>query len=185
METIVNIIDLEATCWEGNPPHGMANEIIEIGICTLDLKTLERNEKRSLIVKPRHSSISQFCTELTGWTQTDIDAGMSFAQACKILERDYQSHSRPWLSWGEYDRKQLQRESAAKGVSYPVGKRHINAKAAFARARNHGKKLGMDSAFNLLGWSLEGRHHNGADDAWNIARIVAELLRANELEPLL
>jgi inhibitor of KinA sporulation pathway (predicted exonuclease) len=40
----------------------------------------------------------------------------------------------------------------------------------------------MDGAIKLLGWTLEGRHHNGADDAWNIARIVAEMLRTNELE---
>ncbi len=181
METIVNIIDLEATCWEGSPPHGMANEIIEIGICILNLETLERSEKRSIVVKPKHSSISPFCTELTGWTQTDVDAGISFAQACQILERDYYSRSRTWLSWGEYDRKQFERESVAKGVQNPVGKKHINAKAAFGQARNHGKKLGMDGALKLLGWTLEGRHHNGADDAWNIARIVAELIRTDSL----
>jgi inhibitor of KinA sporulation pathway (predicted exonuclease) len=181
MSHFVNIIDLEASCWDGTPPPGMVNEIIEIGICSLDLETLERSEKRSIVIKPMYSSISEFCTELTGWTQAEIDAGISFAEACKILERDYQSHTRTWLSWGEYDRKQLERESAAKGVRNPVGKKHINAKAVFGRARNHGKKLGMDGALKLLGWTLEGRYHNGADDAWNIARIVAELLRNNEL----
>jgi inhibitor of KinA sporulation pathway (predicted exonuclease) len=176
MNTFVNIIDLEATCWDGETPPGMRNEIIEIGICTINLETLERNEKRSIVIKPMHSSISEFCTELTGWTQAEVDAGISFADACKILERDYHSHTRTWLSWGEYDRKQLERESAAKGVRNPVGKNHINAKVAFGRARNHGKKIGMDGALRLLGWELEGRHHNGADDAWNIARIVAEML---------
>jgi inhibitor of KinA sporulation pathway (predicted exonuclease) len=181
MSLFVNIIDLEASCWDGNPPPGMVNEIIEIGICTINLETLERSEKRSIVVKPMHSSISEFCTELTGWTQADVDAGISFAEACKILERDYQSHTRTWLSWGEYDRKQLERESTAKGVRNPAGKHHTNAKAAFGKTYNHGKKMGMTQALELLEWPLEGRHHNGADDAWNIARIVAEMLRTQKL----
>jgi inhibitor of KinA sporulation pathway (predicted exonuclease) len=182
MGLFVNIIDLEATCWDGNPPPGMVNEIIEIGICTLDLETFERGEKRSILVKPMHSSISEFCTELTGWTQAQVDAGINFAEACKILERDYHSHTRTWLSWGEYDRKQLERESIAKGVRNPVGQHHTNAKAAFGEAYNHGKKIGMAQALELLNWPLEGRHHNGADDAWNIARIVAEMYRTQKLK---
>ncbi len=182
MGQLLNVIDLEATCWEGKPPAGQTHEIIEIGVCVLNTATLERSQKRSLVVKPRHSSVSEFCTELTGWTPEAVSAGMDFAEACQILEQEYESHTRTWLSWGEYDRKQLERESAAKGVRNPLGKDHINAKAIFGSARNHGKKLGMAEALAFLGWELEGRHHNGADDAWNIAGIVADLLREHQLE---
>ena len=32
------VVDLEATCWEGyNAPAGQKNEILEIGVCLLDL----------------------------------------------------------------------------------------------------------------------------------------------------
>ena len=34
------VIDVEATCWEGNPPPGQTSEIIEIGLCVLDVPTL-------------------------------------------------------------------------------------------------------------------------------------------------
>ena len=27
------VVDIEATCWEGKPPAGEQNEIIEVGIC--------------------------------------------------------------------------------------------------------------------------------------------------------
>ena len=46
------VIDLEATCWEGKAPEGMRSEIIEIGICPLELHTGRRLEKRSILVRP-------------------------------------------------------------------------------------------------------------------------------------
>nr|MDQ2829840.1 DNA polymerase III [Chloroflexota bacterium] len=33
----VVVIDVESTCWEGAPPVGEESEIIEIGVCTLDV----------------------------------------------------------------------------------------------------------------------------------------------------
>jgi len=36
------VIDIEATCWEGDPPEGQAAEIIEIGVCVLDVTTGQR-----------------------------------------------------------------------------------------------------------------------------------------------
>ena len=34
------VVDVEATCWEGDPPPGQISEIIEIGLCVLDVATL-------------------------------------------------------------------------------------------------------------------------------------------------
>jgi len=36
------VLDVESTCWDGPPPPGEENEIIEIGICTLEVATGER-----------------------------------------------------------------------------------------------------------------------------------------------
>lgn len=38
------VVDLESTCWEGSPPAGMTSEIIEIGLCVVDVARLERIE---------------------------------------------------------------------------------------------------------------------------------------------
>jgi inhibitor of KinA sporulation pathway (predicted exonuclease) len=35
--------------------------------------------------------------------------------------------------------------------------------------------MGMARALTHAGIPLEGRHHNGADDAWNIAALVLRL----------
>ena len=65
MTNKIIIIDLEATCWEGIPPQGEVSEIIEIGICLLDTLTGEISNNRGILVKPTHSKISPFCTQLT------------------------------------------------------------------------------------------------------------------------
>ena len=59
------VIDLEATCWEGKPPPGEISEIIEIGICVLDQATGAIDKNRGILIKPVHSAISPFCTQLT------------------------------------------------------------------------------------------------------------------------
>lgn len=173
----LNIIDLEATCWEGDPPPNQHSEIIEIGVTVLNLDTLERKQKRGILVRPEHSEVSAFCTELTGWTAAALSTGLSFAGACDVLRRDYHADSRPWASWGDYDRKQLQAQCAASGVPYPLSGRHINAKKVFTEARGLKKRPGMAQALELVGLPLEGRHHNGADDAWNIAALMARLVQ--------
>ena len=56
------VIDLESTCWEGPPPLGQVSEIIEVGLVVVDVATLTRGEKRSILVKPVKSQVSEFCT---------------------------------------------------------------------------------------------------------------------------
>src|SRR5690606_29635528 len=99
------IVDIEATCWEGNPPSGQESEIIEIGICTLSLESGEVGEKHSILVRPQRSTVSEFCTKLTTLTQEQVDKGVSFETACQILRDQFDSANRVWGSWGDYDRK--------------------------------------------------------------------------------
>ena len=173
---LLNIIDLEATCWEDQPPPGQVSEIIEIGVCVLNLETLERSQGRSLLIRPTRSEVSEFCTRLTGHSAQTLAAGMTLAEACTLLRREYQADSRSWASWGDYDRKMLRAQCEHFGVPYPLSRRHTNAKKAFTEGYVLKKRPGMAQALSRLGLPLEGRHHSGADDAWNIAGIVARLL---------
>lgn len=174
---VILVVDLESTCWEGSPPEGQASEIIEVGLCTVDLQTLERTEKRSFLVKPVQSEISDFCTELTTLTpDMFVDAG-TLADAAKILKKEYRSKDRLWASWGDYDRRQFERVCKDQSVGYPFGPSHLNVKSLFAAASGSGHELGLDGAYNQLGLELEGTHHRGDDDAWNIARVLCRLLK--------
>ena len=176
-ERLLNVIDVEATCWKDMPPPGAVNEIIEIGVCVVDTVTWERVLKRSIMVRPQRSSVSAFCTELTGITQAQADAGLSFADACGVLRDELHADSREWASWGDYDRKQFERQCSAGRVAYPFSGRHTNAKVPFTAAFQLRKRPGMAQALQVAGLPLEGRHHSGADDAWNIAALIIELAR--------
>ena len=54
--TPIIVIDLEATCWEGLPPKGQVNEIIEIGICVLDTTTCQVTGNKGILVRPERSA---------------------------------------------------------------------------------------------------------------------------------
>lgn len=172
---LLNVVDVEATCWEGTPPPGAVSEIIEIGLTVVDLAAGERVGRHRILVRPARSSVSDFCTELTGLTQEEVDSGLGFAEACEVLAAGHRAGIRPWASWGDYDRHQFTRQCAAARVAYPFGQRHTNAKAVFTEARGLRKRPGMAQALVLAGLPLEGRHHRGEDDAWNIAALVLGL----------
>ncbi|MGW1105155.1 exonuclease domain-containing protein [Streptomyces sp. NPDC002540] len=185
---LLNVIDIEATCWDGQPPPGAVSEIIEIGLTVVDLRTADgvspaRTELRArgrvarhrILVRPARSTVSAFCTELTGLTQAEVDTGVSFAEACRLLAAEHESGTRPWASWGDYDRNQFTRQCQATGTRYPFGHRHTNAKLPFTSAHGLRKRPGMAQALKVAGLPLEGRHHSGADDAWNIAALILEV----------
>ncbi|GAB4313667.1 MAG: 3'-5' exonuclease [Phototrophicales bacterium] len=173
----VVVVDIEATCWRKSPPPGEQNEIIEVGVCWLNLENYTPSHKRSLIVRPTRSKVSDYCTKLTTLTQEQVDKGMSFAEACAVLQRDYQTKSFPWVSWGNYDRKMFQAQCASFNVPYPFSEHHINLKDRHANLMNNGKRIGMTRALTQLGLELVGTHHRGHDDAWNIARILGVMLK--------
>ncbi|MGO1052809.1 exonuclease domain-containing protein [Crossiella sp. CA198] len=211
---LLNVIDVEATCWPGTPPPGQVSEIIEIGLTVVNLATAQRLRKHRILVRPRQSAVSEFCTELTGLTQTEVDTGVDFAEACALLATEHAAAERAWTSWGDYDRKQFHRQctptaspsgsrqtnahplnphhtatqplspphTAAHRLSpphtaaYPLSPRHTNAKAVFTTAFGLRRPAGMARALEIAGLPLQGRHHRGDDDSWNIAALVLCLL---------
>jgi inhibitor of KinA sporulation pathway (predicted exonuclease) len=172
---LLNVVDVEATCWDGNPPPGQVSEIVEIGLTVVDIIAGIRVSRHRIIVRPQRSAVSAFCSDLTGLTQADVDTGVEFREACRTLAVEHDAGTRGWASWGDYDRKQFLRQCQATGTDYPFGPHHINAKALFAASVGLRRPVGMARALELAGLPLEGRHHRGDDDAWNIAALVLHL----------
>lgn len=170
----VLVVDVEATCWEADPPPGETSEIIEIGVCELDVASGERLGKHSILVRPERSTVSPFCTSLTTLTAEQVSSGVTYAEACALLRKDFRSHDRVWASFGDYDRKQFERQG-----TYPFGPRHVNVKTLFALSRVLPREVGLAGALKLAGFPLEGTHHRGDDDAWNIAALLGGILRSS------
>jgi inhibitor of KinA sporulation pathway (predicted exonuclease) len=171
------VVDIESTCWENSPPPGQTSEIIEVGLCPVEVPTLRRLEKRSILVRPEHSQISPFCSELTSLAPEMFAEAGTLAEAVRILRDEYDSRDRLWASWGDYDRQQFERVCRQTGVDYPFGPSHLNIKPLFAAVAGQPRELGLERAYTHLGWSMEGRHHRGHDDAWNTAAILCLLLK--------
>jgi inhibitor of KinA sporulation pathway (predicted exonuclease) len=82
-QELLNVVDVEATCWAGEPPDWLggakqASEVIEIGLTVVDLAAGQRLARHKILVRPQRSAVSDFCTELTGLTQAEVDSGVSF-----------------------------------------------------------------------------------------------------------
>ena len=169
------VVDLETTC-EDQTGEGLPREVIEVGVCSLDLRAGDIMERESILVRPAFSKVSAFCTKLTTLTQEQVEAGISFAEACALLEERYKTKRRVWASYGDFDRNQFKRECRSKGIPYPFGPRHINVKTLFALRHRLTQEVGMDEALRRLGLELIGIHHRGMDDAHNVARILYTLI---------
>lgn len=178
----VLILDLETTCWApGEKPENQESEIIEIGICKLNCKSLKIYDKMSLIVRPENSTVSPYCQELTGLSQEVVEKGVTLFRACEFLKEEYQSNKRSWASWGAYDKHILETQCKLKNVSFPLTNRHINVKPLFSIIFNLPHDYNVINALKLLKMNFEGRQHRGGDDAYNVAKIFAECLRGGPL----
>ena len=174
----VVVVDVEATCWDGKPPPGEHNEIIEIGACLLDVATLTRSDKRGWFVRPERSTVSPFCTELTTIRPENVANAPTLFEVLAQMQDELDAKNRPWASYGDYDRRQFEKDCKAKSVRYPFGPAHLNVKNLAAFALGHTRPMGMAGALKELGIPLEGTHHRGVDDAWNIAAVLAAVLKA-------
>lgn len=186
------VVDVEATCWETPAEqNGRPNEVIEIGICELDLRTGEIRSARSYPIKPSFTTVSEFCTRLTGWTQDKLNDAPTIKQTLLEIRRDYAlTRFDTWWSYGEYDRFKLSGTSKASistlyGVPFNIQpadnpfdqmRAHFNVKTLFAMRHHLSKEVGMATALELLKEPLEGQHHSGRDDAYNTAKIVRYVL---------
>jgi inhibitor of KinA sporulation pathway (predicted exonuclease) len=175
------VVDVESTCWKGSPPPGEVSEIIEVGIALVG--TCRENRRGEVIdfgsylVKPAHSVVSEFCTSLTGITQTMVDSlGEPFIDVCQDFMQRFKSHQRVWTSRGDYDRTMFESEVQRWYTTYPFSKTHINLKSLFALQRGFNKEVGMSEALSYEGLKLAGQHHRGGDDAKNIAKLVDRIL---------
>lgn len=170
------VIDLEATCDEPKPSWD--GEITEIGVAILDCNTLEIVERHTTFVVPTNTPITAFCTRLTTITPEMVsvkNGARPFPEAINWL-KNLGAKNRVWASWGDYDRKQFERQCRAENVPYPFGPGHINVKTLFALAKGMSRGIGAKEATEYCDMVWEGTHHRGLDDAVNIARVLGHVL---------
>jgi inhibitor of KinA sporulation pathway (predicted exonuclease) len=177
-EGILAIVDFEATCCDKNSFPREEMEIIEIGSVAVEAATGNLLSEFCTFIRPvRHPLLTGFCKELTTITQEHVDAAPAFADALAAFSAWLARFGKPdFCSWGDYDRKQLEKDCAFHEVPFPFTTGHRNLKAEFSESIGSKKRFGLGQALDRLGLSFEGSAHRGIDDAKNIARVYKEIL---------
>ncbi|SRR5258708_322472 len=180
MPDTILCIDINATCWERplEQPPGQKNEIIEIGYVPLSIIKLTIGEPKTIIIRPKTSKVSQFCTRITGITQEEVDIGISFKDACQKLIKENDSLKFPYVSYGLYDKKHLEYQCADTKTVYPFSKgMHWNFRDMFARMMGLEHDVSLAIAVKMLGLEFDGVYHRSQFDALNTARVMVECFK--------
>lgn len=168
------VIDIECTCWSRDEqPPDERQEIIEIGIGLIDPRTgaWERTPK-SYPIFPYHSTVSDYCTALTGWTTATLpDCMHTFDAVLPQIVEEWHPERYPWASWGDFDRAVFQIECAFWRETYPFGRCHFDLSQLFALMRGT-RKRGVAKAHKILGLDLVPPHHRADSDVRSIGQIV-------------
>lgn len=170
------IVDLEATCWEGNADRERM-ETIEIGAVLLPTSTGPATAEFSRFVRPIAAPIlSPFCISLTSIQQSDVDTADYFWTVFPEFVQWIGPEPFTLCSWGAYDLNQFRTDCLRHKMTLPSSfERHINLKKEFAHWKGV-RPCGMHAALDLLSLPLQGQHHRAIDDVRNIAVIASLLL---------
>ena len=153
-------------------------EIIEIGAVRVSARSGEIESEFQSFVKPvRNSVLTSFCRELTTITQADVDEAPSYPEV-RVTFADWLNEEPKYdfCSWGDYDRKQFEKDSVVHQVPYPFSGQHRNLKKEFSTALSEKKRYGLGMAIRRIGLEFDGTAHRGIDDARNIAKVYRFLL---------
>ncbi|WP_246141950.1 3'-5' exonuclease [Hyella patelloides] len=129
--------------------------------------------------------MTDFCLGLTSITQQQVENAPLSQKAIAYFQQWLGKYSNfIFGSWGDYDRKQFQKDSKFHKLPYPIDSEQINLKKLFSANQGFSYTHGMAKALNLAGINLEGIHHRGIDDAKNIARLMPYILGREKIKYL-
>lgn len=177
------VLDFEATCWENNDNH----EIIEWPMALLNLSESKIQREFRTFICPDERVLSDFCRNLTGITQEQVDNGVFFPVALDAALEWMNDIPRPimFLTCGNWDLKTMLPKDLLQWSKYlapdaienaKVFNNWKNIKDLFkARFPLYLGATDIPSMCAHLGIEMIGRLHSGMDDTRNLARIVLEL----------
>ncbi|XP_062398377.1 ERI1 exoribonuclease 2 [Sardina pilchardus] len=190
------IIDFESTCWREKNNYGQ--EIIEFPAVLLNTSTGAVESEFHTYVQPQeHPFLSEFCTELTGITQAQVEAGVPLAICLSrftrwlhslqqergvVFLKDGKAPLAPgcpcaFVTWSDWDLGVcLLYECKRKQICKPeVLNSWIDLRATYKLFYNR-KPKGLNGALQDLGIEFSGREHSGLDDARNTARLAWRMM---------
>jgi inhibitor of KinA sporulation pathway (predicted exonuclease) len=180
------VLDFEATCIE-SPDVLEPLEIIEFPSVLLavsaDAKVLTVMSEFQSYVKPKaNPTLTPFCTQLTGITQSIVDGGVPFLEAlashtrwlADSLGEAPTSDNILFVTCGDWDLKTMMPiQCQVDGIEVPTHFYHwINIKKLLWKQFKESRAIVSNMGGLLKFYELDfiGRPHSGIDDCRNIAR---------------
>jgi len=191
------VVDFEATCNEDQRGKGALKpqEIIEFPVALVNSATLEVESTFHVYVKPVvHPTLTHFCTQLTGVTQKQVDAGFDLRGALAELEQWMEYHcldvaavpskrrrSFLFVSCGDWDLNHLRSQCKKQKIPEPLWCRRVcNLKHMYEKVFGT-KQIGMMGMLEGLKIQHVGMHHCGIDDVRNITAILLKLIKNHKV----
>lgn len=170
-------IDLELTCWQGPPPNGMNNEIIQLGLCEVDMVKLEITRSQRFYIRPKAAwEISPYCTKLTGITQDQITKlGRPFNEVLSTITNQWGPKSKMTYAWGN-DFEDIQKTCHAMFIANPwsqIFDLGLTFRSSFLMRR----AVNLEAALGFLDLEFEGKAHDALVDAKNTAALHIEMIK--------
>ncbi|XP_045398690.1 ERI1 exoribonuclease 2 isoform X3 [Lemur catta] len=193
------VIDFESTCWNDGKCH-RSQEIIEFPAVLLNTSTGDIESEFHAYVQPQeHPILSEFCMELTGIKQAQVDEGaplkICISQFCKWIHKIQQQKkiifptgvSEPstsdvklcaFVTWSDWDLGVcLEYECKRKQLLKPVFLNSwIDLRATYKLFYRR-KPKGLSGALQEVGIEFLGREHYGLDDSRNTAFLAWKMIR--------
>ena len=169
------VFDLEATCWEGRENAYKSREIISLGACILNIKSLEIVDKFHMICKPEKTEVSEYCTRITGITKEQAENGVDFEFMCKSVMEQFNTKSYPCAAWGQ-DSEKLYYDCRNKECKYPFSNECVNISLIYSVMTGKPYNNGLQRSLAELGMKFEGDKHDPYWDSYNAARVLKHLM---------
>ena len=167
-------IDVEMTCWEGAPPEGEVPEMIALGIVDLRTDDLEIKRARQFLIRPQFSTISPFCSTLTGITPKEAEAAPPLADVLRAVRKNFGQSD--WCAWGRDD--DLIRDSCDRAnAEFPFPGLFHDVAAQVRLLLGLTYRPGLDEALARFNLDFEGPAHDALADARNLARLYMGVAR--------
>ncbi|MFA5024155.1 MAG: 3'-5' exonuclease [Patescibacteria group bacterium] len=177
----VIVLDCEMSCWADKQEQGAQRpEIIQIGICLLNMRTACIEEEQGYYIKPKYSVVSEYCTALTNITPKMAKSGISLSDACNSIMKNYGSRNRIIATFGN-DTKKFREDCLLKNAEYPFGQRIIDVSIWFhLKDLMSNTNVGLMDCLKIAGLQFDGRQHDAVCDARNTARLLIYLTRGRK-----
>ncbi|KAK3599310.1 hypothetical protein CHS0354_028675 [Potamilus streckersoni] len=186
------VIDFESTCWQDGKFR--TQEIIEFPAVLLNTETGQIEGEFHHYIQPQEDPIlSEFCTELTGINQAQVDEGIPLPiclrkfshwldklqneKGLRFNSSDPHKNKGTFVTWSDWDLGVcLLYECKRKQILKPIQLNSwIDLRATYRKFYGR-KPNGLNGALEDLGISFQGREHSGLDDARNTAKLAWRMM---------